>query len=153
MWGSSLANGVIGFDDITLFDGGCSSKTENDLPQNRIITSYLFAAAPPSAMVRVGECRFERDICDWMNATSGTTFWKLATVARRPANLPDKTFGAPGEFYLFGCSWKWGKGPGSSGIKTYFFSVFYLILKLKICIFQRATFTLTCSTREAASCG
>jgi len=32
-----------------------------------------------------------------MNSTSGNTFWKLATVARRPANLPDKTFGAPGK--------------------------------------------------------
>jgi hypothetical protein len=30
MWGSSLANGVIGFDDITLFDGGCSSETDKN---------------------------------------------------------------------------------------------------------------------------
>jgi hypothetical protein len=102
MWGSSLANGVIGFDDITLFDGGCSSETDNNyLRGNIIIATYLFAAAPPSATVRVGECRFERDICDWMNATSGNTFWKLATVARRPSNLPDKTFGAPGNFFYY----------------------------------------------------
>jgi hypothetical protein len=36
-----------------------------------------------------------------MNATSGNTFWKLATVARRPSNLPDKTFGAPGKSLIF----------------------------------------------------
>jgi hypothetical protein len=97
MWGSSLANGVIGFDDITLFDGGCSSETDTKNCSEIIISTSFFAAAPPSATVRVGECRFERDICDWMNATSGNTFWKLATVARRPSNLPDKTFGAPGK--------------------------------------------------------
>ncbi|XP_049780981.1 MAM and LDL-receptor class A domain-containing protein 1-like [Schistocerca cancellata] len=83
-WGSSRANGFIGFDDITLFDGACSTT-------------------PVRATVRKGECRFDRDTCDWMNDTTerGTTTWRLATVARRPANLPDKTFGAPGGYVYF----------------------------------------------------
>lgn len=47
--------------------------------------------------MRPGECRFERDMCDWTNLTDKSmASWRLATVTRRPANLPDKTFGAPG---------------------------------------------------------
>ena len=49
--------------------------------------------------MRIGECRFERDTCDWFNDTAqekSSASWRLATVSRRPANLPDKTFGAPG---------------------------------------------------------
>ncbi|XP_063218533.1 MAM and LDL-receptor class A domain-containing protein 1-like [Bacillus rossius redtenbacheri] len=82
-WGSSRANGVVGFDDITFFGGACSTL-------------------PPSALVRSGECRFERDTCEWMNDTTDRTMptWRLATVSRRPANLPDKTFGAP-EGYIY----------------------------------------------------
>lgn len=54
---------------------------------------------PGGAVVRPGECRFERDMCGWNNGTDkATSSWRLATVTRRPANLPDKTFGAPGRF-------------------------------------------------------
>ncbi|GLG93676.1 Uncharacterized protein GBIM_01019 [Gryllus bimaculatus] len=82
-WGSSRANGFVGFDDITLFDGACKTM-------------------PDSAHVRPGECRFERDTCDWFNDTTDKSHaaWRLATVSRRPANLPDKTFGAP-EGYIY----------------------------------------------------
>jgi hypothetical protein len=55
---------------------------------------------PSGAYVRAGECRFERDTCDWYNDTTqekSSASWRLATVSRRPANLPDKTFGAPGK--------------------------------------------------------
>jgi hypothetical protein len=57
-------------------------------------------AIPSGAYIRVGECRFERDTCDWYNDTTqekSSASWRLATVSRRPANLPDKTFGAPGK--------------------------------------------------------
>ncbi|PSN54331.1 hypothetical protein C0J52_10678 [Blattella germanica] len=84
-WGSSRANGFIGFDDITFFGGACSTL-------------------PSGAFVRVGECRFERDTCDWFNDTSQektSASWRLATVSRRPANLPDKTFGAPEGYVYF----------------------------------------------------
>ncbi|XP_066995484.2 MAM and LDL-receptor class A domain-containing protein 1 [Anabrus simplex] len=82
-WGSSRANGFIGFDDVTFFDGSCST-------------------IPAAAFVRPGECRFERDTCDWYNDTmeKSNAAWRLATVSRRPANLPDKTFGAP-EGYIY----------------------------------------------------
>lgn len=47
--------------------------------------------------MRPGECRFERDMCDWSNGTDKSpASWRMATVNRRPSNLPDKTFGAPG---------------------------------------------------------
>ncbi|XP_069694256.1 MAM and LDL-receptor class A domain-containing protein 1-like [Periplaneta americana] len=84
-WGSSRANGFIGFDDITFFGGACSTM-------------------PSGAFVRVGECRFERDTCDWYNDTTqekSSASWRLATVSRRPANLPDKTFGAPEGYVYF----------------------------------------------------
>lgn len=60
---------------------------------------FIITAIPSGAYVRVGECRFERDTCDWYNDTiqeKSSASWRLATVSRRPANLPDKTFGAPG---------------------------------------------------------
>ncbi|PNF30522.1 hypothetical protein B7P43_G09951 [Cryptotermes secundus] len=84
-WGSSRANGFIGFDDITFFGAACST-------------------IPSGAYVRVGECRFERDTCDWYNDTTqdkSSASWRLATVSRRPANLPDKTFGAPEGYVYF----------------------------------------------------
>jgi hypothetical protein len=59
----------------------------------------MITAMPSGAYIRVGECRFERDTCDWYNDTTqekSSASWRLATVSRRPANLPDKTFGAPG---------------------------------------------------------
>jgi hypothetical protein len=60
----------------------------------------MITAVPTGAYIRVGECRFERDTCDWYNDTTqekSSASWRLATVSRRPANLPDKTFGAPGK--------------------------------------------------------
>jgi hypothetical protein len=60
----------------------------------------MTTALPSGAYIRAGECRFERDTCDWYNDTrqeKSSASWRLATVSRRPANLPDKTFGAPGK--------------------------------------------------------
>jgi hypothetical protein len=48
-----------------------------------------------SGYVNAGECSFEKDMCSWKNSSAGG--WHLATITRRPANLPDKTFGAPGK--------------------------------------------------------
>jgi hypothetical protein len=64
-----------------------------------IVIVIIITAIPSGAYVRIGECRFERDTCDWYNETTqekSSASWRLATVSRRPANLPDKTFGAPG---------------------------------------------------------
>ncbi|XP_054280218.1 MAM and LDL-receptor class A domain-containing protein 1-like [Macrosteles quadrilineatus] len=83
IWGSSRANGFIAFDDITFFGGACST-------------------IPGGAVVRPGECRFERDMCGWSNGTDKmASSWRLATVTRRPANLPDKTFGAPDGYIYY----------------------------------------------------
>lgn len=52
---------------------------------------------PSGAVVRSGDCRFDKDMCGYNNGTLKTAAsWRLATPVRRPANLPDKTFGAPG---------------------------------------------------------
>jgi hypothetical protein len=66
-----------------------------------INNAICITVTPIGAIVRTGECRFERDTCDWVNNTNerSAASWKLATVSRRPANLPDKTFGAPGKRY------------------------------------------------------
>ena len=62
----------------------------------------MLTALPKGAKVRPGECRFERDMCDWTNLTDKSqASWRLATVTRRPANLPDKTFGAPGNIFQY----------------------------------------------------
>ncbi|XP_072154876.1 MAM and LDL-receptor class A domain-containing protein 1 isoform X1 [Bemisia tabaci] len=83
VWGSARINGFIALDDITFFGGSCST-------------------IPKAATVRVGECRFERDMCDWSNGTDKTiASWRLATITRRPANLPDKTFGAPDGYIYY----------------------------------------------------
>ena len=47
------------------------------------------------------ECTFDRDACSWRNTSTGDFQWRLATLARRPANLPDKTFGAPVGYAYF----------------------------------------------------
>jgi len=47
------------------------------------------------------ECTFDRDACSWRNSSNGDFEWRLATLARRPANLPDKTFGAPVGYAYF----------------------------------------------------
>lgn len=57
-------------------------------------------AHPNQAMPMATECNFDRDMCSWRSLGDATTVrpdvdWRLATVARRPANLPDHTFGAP----------------------------------------------------------
>ncbi|XP_075219109.1 MAM and LDL-receptor class A domain-containing protein 1-like isoform X2 [Lycorma delicatula] len=83
IWGSSRANGFIGFDDITFFGGSCTT-------------------IPDGAVVRTGECRFERTMCEWSNGTDKSPIsWRLATINRRPANLPDKTFGAPDGYVYY----------------------------------------------------
>jgi len=62
----------------------------------------IIAVIPAGAKVRPGECRFERDMCDWSNGTDKSpASWRMATVNRRPSNLPDKTFGAPGSKIYF----------------------------------------------------
>ncbi|KAL0267745.1 UNVERIFIED_CONTAM: hypothetical protein PYX00_009926 [Menopon gallinae] len=86
-WGSSRANGIIAIDDISLFTGSCT-------------------VMPQAAEVKVGECRFDRDTCNWANETQGAnarpnSSWKLAVSSRRPANLIDKTFGAPEGYVYF----------------------------------------------------
>ena len=51
------------------------------------------------------ECYFNRDTCGWRH--NGTICrpdaleWRLATAQRRPANLPDHTFGAPSGYIYF----------------------------------------------------
>ncbi|XP_072162630.1 uncharacterized protein [Bemisia tabaci] len=41
-------------------------------------------------------------MCDWSNGTDKTiASWRLATITRRPANLPDKTFGAPDGYIYY----------------------------------------------------
>ncbi|XP_024085884.1 MAM and LDL-receptor class A domain-containing protein 1-like isoform X4 [Cimex lectularius] len=83
IWGSSRSNGFIAFDDITFFGGSCSTL-------------------PTGAMVRSAECRFERDMCGWSNGTEkSSASWRLATSARRPANLADKTFGSPDGYIYY----------------------------------------------------
>lgn len=63
-----------------------------------VLIMRMYKALPRGAKVRPGECRFERDMCEWTNLTDKSmASWRLATVTRRPANLPDKTFGAPGK--------------------------------------------------------
>ena len=71
------------------------------------VTSILFYTAQPNqAMPMATECNFDRDTCSWRSIGNGTgnrpdTDWRLATAARRPANLPDHTFGAPSNFEDF----------------------------------------------------
>lgn len=57
-------------------------------------------AMPSSAYVNSAECSFEKDMCQWRNTSSDPMYrWQMATITRRPANLPDKTFGASGGFF------------------------------------------------------
>jgi hypothetical protein len=81
--GSSRANGFVAIDDISYFEGDCTTM-------------------PASAYVSEGECSFEKDMCHWRNTTSDPVYrWQMATITRRPANLPDKTFGAPVGYAYF----------------------------------------------------
>lgn len=65
-----------------------------------ILSFKYYSAYPNQAMPMATECNFDRDTCSWRSVGNGTsvrpdTDWRLATAARRPANLPDHTFGAP----------------------------------------------------------
>ncbi|CAG7819888.1 unnamed protein product [Allacma fusca] len=81
--GSSRANGFMAVDDIAFFEGDCETM-------------------PTSGYVSEGECSFEKDMCNWKNMSSDAVYrWQLATITRRPANLPDKTFGAPVGYAYF----------------------------------------------------
>ncbi|XP_021968384.1 MAM and LDL-receptor class A domain-containing protein 1 isoform X2 [Folsomia candida] len=81
--GSSRANGFVAIDDIAFFEGDCTT-------------------VPMSGYVNAGECSFEKDLCTWRNTSSDRSFrWEMATITRRPANLPDKTFGAPVGYVYF----------------------------------------------------
>ncbi|KAK3871532.1 hypothetical protein Pcinc_023337 [Petrolisthes cinctipes] len=83
VWGSSRGNGFMALDDITLFAGDCSTK-------------------PEKALTSGGDCDFQRDACMWKNITSDPDFrWTTASVSRRPANLPDHTFGGPVGYAYF----------------------------------------------------
>ncbi|XP_015904973.1 MAM and LDL-receptor class A domain-containing protein 1 [Parasteatoda tepidariorum] len=106
IWGDGRV-GVIAIDDISFFDGDCSSH-------------------PLKATAVIGECSFDRNMCDWKNNTEsppplqelgshratskfnrhdlqsqeGLT-WRLASIISRPANLQDHTFRAPTGYVFF----------------------------------------------------
>ena len=58
-----------------------------------LINFFSFSALPEHATLIRAECTFDRDSCAWRNTTTGDFEWRMAAVARRPANLPDKTYG------------------------------------------------------------
>ena len=60
-----------------------------------------FSAMPEQASLIRAECTLDRDSCAWRNTSTGDFEWRMATLARRPANLPDKTFGAPVGYAYF----------------------------------------------------
>eukprot|EP00094_Tigriopus_californicus_P006176 TCALIF_05946-PA protein Name:"Similar to Mamdc4 Apical endosomal glycoprotein (Mus musculus)" AED:0.05 eAED:0.05 QI:15/0.7/0.81/0.90/0.7/0.90/11/507/432 len=82
VWGNNRVSGYIAIDDVTFFDGDCD-------------------IVPRHAEQVKAECTFDRDSCSWRNSSTGDFEWRLATLARRPANLPDKTFGAPVGYAYF----------------------------------------------------
>ena len=83
IWGNPRASGYIAVDDVTFYDGECE-------------------AVPATANVVKGVCSFDRDSCGWRNTSTAETFdWRMATLTKRPANLPDKTYGAPVGYAYF----------------------------------------------------
>ena len=65
---------------------------------NKLVFYYI--ALPDQAMPMTNECSFDRDTCGWRSISNATVLrpdidWRLASLSRRPANLPDHTFGAP----------------------------------------------------------
>ena len=60
-----------------------------------------FSVIPNHANLVVAECTFDRDSCSWRNTSTGDFEWRMATLNRRPSNLPDKTFGAPVGYAYF----------------------------------------------------
>ena len=61
----------------------------------------IFLVIPNHANLVVAECTFDRDSCSWRNTSTGDFEWRMATLNRRPSNLPDKTFGAPVGYAYF----------------------------------------------------
>lgn len=82
VWGNNRVSGYLAVDDITFFSGDCDTVPSH------------------AAQIRA-ECTFDRDSCSWRNSSTGDFEWRLATLARRPANLPDKTYGAPVGYAYF----------------------------------------------------
>ncbi|XP_040565755.1 MAM and LDL-receptor class A domain-containing protein 1 isoform X2 [Lepeophtheirus salmonis] len=82
VWGNNRVSGFIALDDLTFYKGDCDSL-------------------PKRASLIKAECTFDRDACGWRNTSTGDFEWRLATLARRPANLPDKSFGAPVGYAYF----------------------------------------------------
>lgn len=83
VWGNNRASGFLAVDDVTFYDGLC-------------------ATVPEQAVIVKGECTFDRDSCGWKNTTTADNFdWRMATLTKRPANLPDKTYGAPVGYAYF----------------------------------------------------
>merc|ERR1719414_2823070 len=82
VWGNNRVSGFIATDDLTVFPGNCDS-------------------VPKHAELISAECTFDRDSCNWRNSSTGDFEWRMATLARRPNNLPDKTFGAPVGYAYF----------------------------------------------------
>ena len=61
----------------------------------------IFPALPEHATLTRAECTFDRNSCAWRNTSTGDFEWRMAAVARRPANLLDKTYGAPVGYAYF----------------------------------------------------
>ena len=68
---------------------------------NEYFLNGLILATPDHATLIRAECTFDRDSCAWRNSSTGDFEWRMAAVARRPANLPDKTYGAPVGYAYF----------------------------------------------------
>ena len=101
-WGNSRVSGYIAVDDVTFFEGACSSKDFFLLFIKRsLFYALTFSALPDHAQIIRAECTFDRDSCSWRNSSTGEFEWRLATVARRPANLPDKTYGGAPVGYAY----------------------------------------------------
>ena len=62
---------------------------------------YEISALPEHATLTRAECTFDRNACAWRNTSTGDFEWRMAAVARRPANLLDKTYGAPVGYAYF----------------------------------------------------
>ena len=59
----------------------------------------MILAKPTKAAKTNGDCDFQRDACQWKNDTTDDGFrWTTASISRRPASLPDHTFGGPSKY-------------------------------------------------------
>lgn len=113
--------GTIAVDDISFFNGNCTSK------HHFAFQNYQFfcLAFPVKAAAVFGECSFDRDLCGYRNQSGkgpvngplskaalerknpnrltvlkDTVTWKLATPNSRPANLQDHSFRAPSKIII-----------------------------------------------------